>query len=203
MVKSVGRDISVAVEDFMMKNNMKDRIAGFSWEFNLIDSDVPNAWCMPGGKIVVYSGILPLTATESGLAVVIGHEIAHAVARHGNERMSQGLLINLGGMALSAALESEPEKTRNLYLAAYGLGSQVGIALPYSRSHENEADKLGLIFMAMAGYNPQAAVDFWSRMSKIGGNKPPEFLSTHPSDETRIKNMEAFIPEAMKYYNAR
>jgi len=203
MVKTVGSDISIAVESFMMKNNMKDRIDGFSWEFNLIESDVPNAWCMPGGKIVVYSGILPLTATESGLAVVIGHEIAHAVGRHGNERMSQGLLINLGGMALSAALESEPEKTRNLYLAAYGLGSQVGIALPYSRAHENEADKLGLIFMAMAGYDPQAAVDFWSRMSEMGGSKPPEFLSTHPSDETRIKNMEAFLPEAMKYYNAR
>lgn len=203
MVRNVGRDVSIAVEDFMMKNNLKDRIAGFNWEFNLIDSDVPNAWCMPGGKIVVYSGILPLTATSAGLAVVIGHEIAHAVARHGNERMSQGLLIELGGMALSAAIDSEPERTKNLYLAAYGLGSQVGIALPYSRAHENEADKLGLIFMAMAGYDPHAAIEFWSRMAKMGGNKPPEFLSTHPSDETRIKNMEEFLPEAMKYYNAR
>jgi len=203
MVKTVGSDISLAVEDFMMKNNMKDRIERFSWEFNLIDDNTPNAWCMPGGRVVVYTGILPLTATKSGLAVVIGHEIAHAVARHGNERMSQALLIELGGMALSAAIDSEPEKTRNLYMSAYGIGTSVGIALPYSRVHENEADKLGLIFMAMAGYNPGEAVDFWSRMAAMGGNKPPEFLSTHPSDETRINNMKAFLPEAMKYYNPR
>jgi predicted Zn-dependent protease len=203
MVKSVGMDISIAVEEFMEKNNMKGRLEGFNWQFNLIEEDVPNAWCMPGGKVVVYSGILPITTSKSGLAVVIGHEIAHAVARHGNERMSQALLIQLGGTALDVALNSEPEKTKNLYMAAYGIGTSVGIALPYSRAHENEADKLGLIFMAMAGYDPGEAVEFWARMAAMGGEKPPEFLSTHPSDETRINNLKAFLPEAMKYYKVR
>lgn len=203
MVKGVGRDISSAVEVFMRDNRMADRVEGFEWEFNLVQDDTPNAWCMPGGKVVVYTGILPLTATKPGLAVVIGHEIAHAVARHGNERMSQALLIQLGGVALDVALQNEPEKTKNLYLAAYGLGANVGIALPYSRAHENEADRLGLIFMAMAGYDPNEAVEFWSRMAAMGGNKPPEFLSTHPSDETRINNLKTLVPEAMKYYNAR
>lgn len=203
MVKAVGRDISSAVEDFMRNNRMADRVEGFQWEFNLVQDETPNAWCMPGGKVVVYTGILPLTATKSGLAVVIGHEIAHAVARHGNERMSQALLIQLGGVALDVALQNEPEKTRNLYLAAYGLGANVGIALPYSRAHENEADRLGLIFMAMAGYDPNEAVEFWSRMAALSGDKPPEFLSTHPSDETRVSNLKTLVPEAMKYYNAR
>ena len=153
--------------------------------------------------LVVYTVILPLSVTKDGLAVVICHEIGHAVARHGNERMSQALLIQLGGVALDVALKNEPEMTRNLYLAAYGLGSSVGIALPYSRAHENEADRLGLIFMAMAGYDPNAAVEFWGRMAAMSGEKPPEFLSTHPSDETRVNNLKALVPEAMKYYNAR
>lgn len=203
MVKTIGRNISSAVEEFLVNNKMADRVEGFDWEFNLVQDDIPNAWCMPGGKVVVYTGILPLTVTKEGLAVVIGHEIGHAVARHGNERMSQALLIQLGGVALDVALKDEPEKTKNLYLAAYGLGANVGIALPYSRAHENEADKLGLIFMAMAGYDPNAAVEFWGRMAAMSGDKPPAFLSTHPSDETRVNNLKALVPEAMKYYNAR
>jgi len=200
MVKQVGNEIAAAVEAYLNENGLGSRVSGYEWEFNLIDDDVPNAWCMPGGKVVVYTGILPITKSEAGLAVVMGHEIAHAIARHGNERMSQGLLIETGGLALSAAIDEKPDETKALFLAAYGIGTQVGISLPYSRSHETEADKLGLIFMAMAGYNPNEAVEFWKRMSQLGGQKPPEFLSTHPSDETRIQDLQAFLPEAMKYY---
>jgi len=200
MVKQVGDNIAVAVEAFLNGNGLSSRVAGYNWEFNLVEDDVPNAWCMPGGKVVVYSGILPITQTDDGLAVVMGHEIAHAIARHGNERMSQGLLIETGGLALAAAVDEKPAETQALFMAAYGIGSQVGISLPYSRSHETEADKLGLIFMAMAGYNPGEAIDFWTRMSQLGGQKPPEFLSTHPSDQTRIQDLQAFLPEAMKYY---
>lgn len=200
LVKRVGTRIAAAVEQFMKDNGLSSRIENFQWEFNLIEDDVPNAWCMPGGKVVVYTGILPLTANEDGLAVVVGHEIAHAVARHGNERMSHQMGVQLGGMALAVALDEKPEETKHLFLTAFGVGSQVGFMLPYSRAHENEADKMGLVFMSMAGYNPNEAVDFWTRMSQTGGQKPPEFLSTHPSDETRIKNLKEYIPEAMKYY---
>ncbi|NCA85829.1 MAG: M48 family peptidase [Clostridia bacterium] len=201
MVKKVGQKIASAVERFMRDNGLSDRIDGYKWEFNLVkEDDVPNAWAMPGGKVVVYTGILPYTKTEAGLAVVMGHEIAHAIARHGNERMSQALLIETGGTALNLALSQKPEETRSLYLMAYGVGTQVGISLPYSRAHETEADKLGLIFMAMAGYDPHEAVDFWQRMSQAGGQKPPEFLSTHPADQTRIKNLREYMPKAMKYY---
>jgi predicted Zn-dependent protease len=160
-----------------------------------------NAWCMPGGKVVVYTGILPVAQDDSGLAVVIAHEIAHAIAQHGSERMSQGLLVNLGGGVLSSALEKKPEETKNLWMTVFGVGTQYGVILPYSRLHENEADHLGLIFMSMAGYNPNAAVAFWERMSKIKkGQLNLEFLSTHPTDQTRINNIKAEIPEAMKYY---
>lgn len=199
MVERVGVKIAEAVENYMHNNNLSSRIEGFDWEFNLVQDDVPNAWCMPGGKVVVYSGILPYTQTEEGLAVVLGHEIAHAVARHGNERMSQQLMIQAGGAALSVYLQEHEEENHDLFMAAYGVGSTVGISLPFSRAHETEADKLGLIFMTMAGYNPEEAVVFWERMSKIDGQKPPEFLSTHPSDATRIKNLKAFLPEALKY----
>jgi len=201
MVKEVGNRIADAVEEYFSQNGMSGRIENFKWEFNLIEDDTPNAWCMPGGKVVVYTGILPVTENETGLAVVMGHEIAHAVARHGNERMSQEMGVQLGGAALAAAIDEKPEQTQNIFMAAYGLGSQFAYKLPYSRTHESEADQLGLIFMAMAGYNPQEAVDFWQRMSNMGGQKPPEFLSTHPSDETRVKKLREFMPEAMKYYN--
>ena len=201
MVKRVGGRIADAVMKFMKEKGMEHRVKDYQWEFNLVVDDVPNAWCMPGGKVVVYTGILPYTKNETGLAVVMGHEIAHAVARHGNERMSQELAVQLGGIALSTALQEKPDETRNLFLAAYGVGTQVGVLLPYSRRQETEADELGLIFMAMAGYNPEEAIPFWERMSQIGGQKPPELLSTHPADETRIKNLKAFMPEALKYYN--
>lgn len=200
MVKNVGNKIAVAVAEYMEQNGLSSRIEGYDWEFNLVDEDVPNAWCMPGGKVVVYSGILPFTQSEAGLAVVMGHEIAHAIARHGNERMSQAMLIETGGLALAAAVDSKPEETKGLFMMAYGVGTTVGVSLPYSRAHETEADKLGLIFMAMAGYNPQEAVEFWGRMAQSGGQKPPEFLSTHPSDQTRIADLSSFMPKAMEYY---
>ena len=201
MVKRVGLRIQKAVEQYFAQNNMSQQLANYAWEFNLVESKDINAWCMPGGKVVVYTGILPLTKDESGLAVVMGHEIAHAVARHGNERMSQGMMAQLGGVALSTALETKPEATKQLWMGVYGLGAQYGLMLPYSRLHENEADHMGLIFMAMAGYDPREAPGFWQRMAaQKGGAAPPEFLSTHPSDSKRIKNIQSLIPEAMEYY---
>lgn len=200
MVKRVGQRIQKAVETYFAQNNLSKELEGYNWEFNLVESPDVNAWCMPGGKVVVYTGILPITKDETGLAVVMGHEIAHAVAQHGAERMSQGLLQQLGGAALSVALKDEPETTRNLFGAAYGIGTEVGIMLPFSRTHESEADHLGLIFMSMAGYDPNAAVDFWTRMASQSGSKPPEFLSTHPSDETRIADIKKELLEALKYY---
>lgn len=156
---------------------------------------------MPGGKVVVYTGILPFTKDETGLAVVLGHEIAHAVAHHGNERMSQGLIAQLGGTALQVALAKKPQQTQQLYMTVFGAAANVGYLLPYSRLQESEGDYLGLIFMAMAGYDPQAAVPFWERMAAQGGGKPPEFLSTHPSDETRMKDLQKNMNEALSYYN--
>jgi predicted Zn-dependent protease len=201
MVKRVGLNIKNAVETYFAQHNLSKDLKGYAWEFNLIESNEVNAWCMPGGKVVVYTGILPVTQDETGLAVVMGHEIAHAVAQHGGERMSQGLLQQLGGAALSLELQNEPQKTQNIFMTAYGLGSTIGVVLPFSRTQESEADRLGLIFMAMAGYNPNAAVNFWTRMSqsKTGGS-PPEFLSTHPSDKTRIANLKKYMPEALQYY---
>lgn len=202
MVKRVGNNIKNAVERYMADNKMLNRLNGYNWEFNLVESSEINAWCMPGGKVVIYTGILPITQDENGLAVVMGHEIAHAIAEHGNERMSQILLTQLGGLALSEALSSQPERTRDLWLGVYGLGAQVGVLLPYSRTHESEADKLGLIFMAMAGYDPNSAVGFWERMAaQKQGQAPPEFLSTHPSDRTRIEDIKKNLPEALMYYN--
>ncbi|MCF8119950.1 MAG: M48 family metallopeptidase [Deltaproteobacteria bacterium] len=201
VVKRVGHRIQKAVEQYMAEQNLSDRLKDFRWEFNLVESEEVNAWCMPGGKVVVYEGILPITQNEAGLAVVMGHEIAHAIARHGQERMSQGLLVQTGGLALSAALATKPETTRTLWMAAFGVGASVGVILPYSRLHENEADHLGLIFMAMAGYDPHTAVRFWERMAEQKkGGAPPEFLSTHPADESRIQKIKAQIPDAMRYY---
>lgn len=199
-VKRVGEKIQGAVTQYMTDQGMSARLKGYAWEFNLVEDSLVNAWCMPGGKVVVYTGILPYTQNESGLAVVMGHEIAHAIAEHGNERMSQGLIAQFGGIALAKALENKPEQTQNLFLTAFGVGAQIGVLLPYSRLQESEADHLGLIFMAMAGYDPNGAVAFWERMASGGGGGTPEFLSTHPSDQTRINNIKALIPEVMKYY---
>ena len=200
MVKGVGRRIQNGVTAYFAQNNMSQDLNGFAWEFNLIESKEVNAWCMPGGKVVVYSGILPYTKNENGLAVVLGHEIAHAVAKHSNERMSQALLAQLGVQTLAAALQQKPQETQQLWMGLFGVGVQLGAILPYSRIQEGEADRLGLIFMAMAGYDPNGAIDFWQRMSQNAGAKPPEFLSTHPSDENRIRKIKSEIPEAMKYY---
>ena len=155
---------------------------------------------MPGGKVVVYTGLLPVTQSETALAVVMGHEIAHAIARHGNERMSEGLLINLGGLVLEEALKEKKQETQLLFLGLYMIGSNMALALPNSRMQESEADKLGLIFMSMAGYNPEEAIPFWQRMAAQNKTKVPEFLSTHPSDETRIKKLSALIPEIKNEY---
>jgi len=202
MVERAGERIQGAVERYFGGKGMSGQIKGYQWEFKLVEDGQLNAWCMPGGKVAVYTGILPVTKDETGLAVVMGHEVAHAVARHGEERMSQGLLAQLGGVALSTAVSQKPKETQDLYMTAFGLGSQVGVLLPYSRLQESEADHLGLIFMAMAGYDPREAVGFWRRMSEgKKGGAPPEFLSTHPADKTRIDNIERLIPEAMGYYS--
>ncbi len=201
LVQKVGKRIQVAVETYFRANNLSNQLNGYQWEFNVVESKEVNAWCMPGGKVVVYTGILPVTKTEEGLAVVMGHEIAHAVAEHGSERMSQGLLTQFGGMALEKVLESKPQETQQLWMTVFGAGAQFGVLLPFSRQQESEADHLGLVFMSMAGYNPNSAVDFWQRMAQQkGGEAPPEFMSTHPSDETRIAQIKEKLPEAMKYY---
>lgn len=201
MVKKAGKRIKNAVERYFAENGLSDRLNGYQWEFNLIDDKAVNAWAMPGGKVVVYTGLLPIARDETGLAVVMGHEVAHAVADHGNERMTQALGVQLGGLALSTALATEPAMTQELWMGVYGAGAQYGLLLPYSRLHESEADHLGLIFMAMGGYDPRAAVPFWQRMSaEKKGQAPPEFLSTHPSDETRIEDIKNLIPKAMQYY---
>ena len=199
LVKKVGGRISAEITKFLTQQKQTKRIAGFKWEFNVVKSSTVNAWCMPGGKVVVYTGLLPVTQNEAGLAVVMGHEIAHAIAQHGNERMSQQLAIQMGGTALAVAMETQPGQTANIFNQVYGVSSTLG-ALAYSRRHESEADKLGLCFMAMAGYDPNAAVTFWERMSKTGGQAPPQILSTHPSDEARIKEIKEYLPKAMKYY---
>ncbi len=201
MVKRVGTRIQHAVEQFMAEHNASDQLNGYAWEFNLIDEDIVNAWCMPGGKVVFYTGIMPICQDEKGVAVVMGHEVAHAVANHGSERMSQGLIQQMGGEALNVALANKPNETRALFGTAFGLASNYGAMLPFSRLHESEADKMGLIFMAMAGYDPREAPKFWERMeAQSGGSAPPEFMSTHPAHATRIKDLNAQIPEAMKYY---
>lgn len=202
MLKTVGEEIKNAVQRYLRENDRLELLEGYQWEFTLIkNDDMVNAWAMPGGKIAFYTGILPICQDANGVAVVMAHEIAHAVARHGNERMSQGLLTQLGGVALQVALRDKQQQTQQLAMAAYGLGSQVGVLLPYSRTHESEADHMGLIFMAMAGYDPREAPELWKRMAaRSGGAQPPEFLSTHPSHETRIENLNEWMDEAMKYY---
>ena len=204
LVDRVGARIANAITKFYNTEEKKSVLEGYSWEFNTIDDNkVINAWCMPGGKVVVYTGLLPVTQNETALAIVIGHEIAHSIAKHGNERMSQALVQQMGGMALEIALAQKPQETQNLFMATYGIGSQLGAMLPWSRQQETEADQYGLIFSAMAGYDPREAIPFWQRMSDAGGGKPPEFLSTHPSDETRLRKLKQFMPEALKYYNGR
>jgi len=199
-VVKVGTNIQHAVQSYMDSKGLGDKIKDFHWEFHLVENKEVNAWCMPGGKVVVYTGILPVTKTETGLAVVLGHEIGHAIAQHGNERMSQGLVTQMGGMALGAALHNHPAQTQQLWMSAFGAGAQYGALLPFSRLQESEADRIGLTLMAMAGYDPNEATQFWERMAATGGEKPPELMSTHPSDQRRIDDLKKEIPEAMKYY---
>lgn len=201
LVRKVGNRIARAVEKYMKDNNMSNKIEGYKWEFNLVNQNVINAWCMPGGKVVVYTGILPVTKTEAGLAVVMGHEIAHAVARHGNERMSQGIVAAVGAAGLAVALKEKPAETQALFLSAYGVTTGVGM-LAFGRNHESEADKLGMVFMAMAGYEPKEAIPFWERMKAASGGSggTPEFLSTHPSHDTRIERITEWLPNAESYF---
>jgi predicted Zn-dependent protease len=199
MVKRVGSRIAAAVTQYLTQNKMADRVAGYHWEFNLVDDKQANAWCMPGGKVVVYTGLLPITQNETALAVVMGHEIAHAIARHGNERMSQALVAQ-GLQSLGAAALSKNQQAQNLFLQAFGVGGNLGM-LAFSRRDELEADELGLIFMAMAGYDPRQAIPFWQRMSQLSqGSAPPELLSDHPSDARRINQIKKLMPTALKYY---
>jgi predicted Zn-dependent protease len=204
MVRRVGQRIATASEQLLFEKGHGDDIRNYKWEFNLIEDDkTVNAWCMPGGKVAVYTGLLFISQDENGLAVVMGHEVAHAIAKHGNERMSQGLLAQFGAIGLSVALAGNPGVTSDIFMQAYGVGAQVGFLLPYSRVQESEADHIGLILMAKAGYDPRGAVVLWQRMNAKGGARPPEFLSTHPAPESRIRNIESLIPEAMQVYKAR
>ncbi|WP_369048639.1 M48 family metallopeptidase [Tenacibaculum sp. UWU-22] len=199
-VKSVGKRISAAVDRFMRANGMTKEADAYRWEFNLIDDKTVNAWCMPGGKVVFYTGILPICANTDGIASVMGHEVAHAFAKHGQERMSSAQIQQLGGVAVAigTASSKNPQQAQ-LWNMVYGVGSQLGM-LAFSRTHETEADKLGLVFMIMAGYNGEEAINVWVRMSQraSASQAPPEFLSTHPSNQTRIQNLRAFLPEAKK-----
>ena len=202
MVNRVGERIENAVTRFMKANNLYEEIADWEWEYNLIDQNQANAWCMPGGKVAFYTGILPVTQTETGMAVVMGHEIAHAIARHGSERMSQGTLAQIGqiGAAVAAGSAGMNPQAQQDFMRAFGIGTQLGM-LKFSRNHESEAYRLGIIFMAMSGYDHREAVDFWKRMAENSqGQAPPEFLSTHPSNQTRIQDLENHMPEALRYY---
>lgn len=192
MVRRVGERIAAAA-------NRPD----YRWEFNLVEDKTPNAFCLPGGKVVVYTGILPFTKDETGLAVVVGHEVAHALARHGAERMSTGLLTELAGKTAGIVFGGGNPQTEQQVERAFGIGSDVGILLPFSRHQESEADEIGLFLMAKAGYDPRQSIEFWKRMEQAKDGAPPEFLSTHPSDETRIKRIEGWMPEALKMYEAQ
>lgn len=195
MITKVGQRIATAAERWLDANGHPGYLKDYQWEYNLVKDDAVNAWCMPGGKIVFYTGILPITQDETGIAVVMGHEVAHALADHGAQRMSAGTLQQLGAVAGNVAIQ-DAEK-RNLFNQAYGVGSTVGVMLPFSRKHETEADKIGLQIMAIAGYNPDEAAALWRRMkAKSGSKTPPEFLSTHPSNDTRIENLTAWAPTA-------
>lgn len=200
MVKRVGGKIQKAVEEYMASKNLSSELQGFDWEFNLIDDPkTVNAWCMPGGKVAFYTGIMPICKDETGVAVVMGHEVAHAIANHGRERMSTQMLAQYGLGTLGALMGQSPGAGKELLMQAVGAGTNIGL-LKFSREHESEADHIGLIFMTMAGYDPNAAPLFWERMTEgSGGQEPPEFLSTHPSHSTRINDLKGWIPEALTY----
>jgi len=200
LVKKVGAKMSAVVEAYMKANGYEADIANLAWEFNLLKDKQVNAFCMPGGKVAVFDGILPITKNETGLAVVMGHEIAHAIAKHSAERMSTQMITQYGASLAGLLVSKKSEITRAGVNTLYGLGTQYGVMLPYSRKHEYEADRMGLIFLAMAGYDPTKAVEFWERMAANSANNTAEFMSTHPSDANRIAKLKELLPEAMKYY---
>lgn len=196
-IKRVGQKIIVAAERYLDANGYAGYLKDYKWEFNLVESDQVNAFAMPGGKVVFYTGIMPITQNDAGIATVMGHEIAHALANHGAQRMSAGTLQQLGAVGVAVATGGKSAETQQLWMQAYGAGTQYGGMLPFSRSHESEADAIGLTLMAIAGYNPDEAASFWQRMeAKSGGQAPPEFLSTHPSAGTRIANLKQLAPQA-------
>lgn len=196
-VVSVGQKIRSAAERYLNAKGYQGYLEGYQWEYNLVEDPAVNAWCMPGGKIVIYTGILPITKDEAGLATVMGHEVAHALVNHGAQRMSAAQLQQLGAVGVGVAASGQSEGTQQILMQAYGLGTEFGAMLPFSRKHENEADEIGLILMAVAGYNPDKAIEFWQRMeANSGGGAPPEFMSTHPSGATRISNIRKIAPRA-------
>lgn len=196
-VETVGMRIRAAAEKYLTYLGQSQYLNDYRWEYKLVDSKEVNAWCMPGGKIVVYSGILPIAKDDAGLATIIGHEVSHALANHGAQRMSAAELQQLGAVGIAVATGNKSAENQQMWQQYYGIGSQVGVMLPFSRSHETEADKIGLTLMAIAGYNPDDSVIFWQRMAaQSAGQAPPQFLSTHPSDATRIANLKALIPQA-------
>ncbi|EHQ29871.1 M48 family metallopeptidase [Mucilaginibacter paludis] len=199
-IKNIGIRLSTAIEKYLKDNGYGDQY-NFKWEFNLIQSKEVNAWCMPGGKVAVYSGILPVTQTDAGLATVLAHEIGHAIAHHSAERISQQMVAQGVGGILGSASSTSNNSTVSVINQLYGVGGPL-VLLSYSRNQESEADRLGLTFMAMAGYDPHEALNFWQRMaSRSQGSSTPEFLSDHPSDARRVADIESRIPEAMKYYH--
>lgn len=204
MVKRVGQNLANAVVSYLNANGLGSEVSQYKWEFNLVQDQQVNAFCMPGGKIVVYEGLLPVTRDETSLAIVLGHEIAHAVAKHSAEQMSTAIKQQYGAQALGVLMAGAGASSGLQQVAGtvFGLGAQ-GASAKYSRDHESEADHLGIIFAAMAGYDPEAAVSFWQRMSQATGGGSTSWLSTHPSDATRIKQIQGWLPEARKYYKAR
>ena len=203
MVERVGHRLATAVETYLRNNGYANEIQNFAWEFNLIQDKQANAFCMPGGKIVVYEGLMSLVSSDDELAVVVGHEVAHAVAKHSNERMSQQLMAQYGAAILGQAVSNKSAAVQNLANTVYGVGAQYGVMLPFSRKHESEADYMGLVFMTMAGYNPDVAVNFWQKMSAGKSGATPEFMSTHPSDATRIAEIQRALPEIKAKYKTK
>lgn len=197
MIKRVGNKIETAAERYLDANGYEGFLEDFEWEYNLVEDEAVNAFAMPGGKIVFFTGILPVAEDETGIAVVMAHEIAHALADHGAQRMSAAQLQQLGAVAGSVAVSGRSQETQQIFAQAYGLGTQIGVMLPFSRKHETEADRIGLTLMAIAGYDPYEAADLWRRMAaQSDGQAPPEFLSTHPANQTRINNLTKWAPEA-------
>jgi len=196
MVKRVGNNLAAAVDKFLRENGKAAEADAYQWEFNLFENKEENAWCLPGGKVAIYTGILPICANEDGLAAVMGHEIAHAFAHHGEERMSEGMLAQMGGIAVAVGTANDEHAA--MWNMAYGLGTGLGM-LAFSRTHEKEADELGMVFMIMAGYNPEEAVHVWERMAARDKSSPPVILATHPSDQQRVNDLKAFLPQAREY----